>query len=138
MAEENKIKYTKDDQKKIKKLVAAGVELDGTESPEVLDTMLQEQVVADRDEEIEERQAIPGVPEELPIRTEMRKVGAKDVSYPVHFVAVAKGGHGLYNEFGVRIGFASNDDKAAQTHLAKAAARNNAFRWDRERHELAK
>lgn len=123
----NATAYSKEDRAKIKKLRGYEIELDGTESSEVLDTMLEEAIADDQDE-IGERKPVEGIADKLAARTQDEMVGGKMVPVPIHFVARGKGGLGMYNEHGIMIGYALNGDDKGMSKLNKDVTRVNALR----------
>ncbi len=117
------VKYSKADQKKIKTLTDAGKPLLGDETSEQLDTLMAALEAGERDEDAGERVEAEGVPDKLPVRTELLKIGNKEVNFPIHFVAPVRGGYAIYNETGVRIDF--NEDLSS---LSRKVSRVNALR----------
>lgn len=119
------VTYSASDKQKIKKLTALEIELDGTESSEVLTTLLDAAQAKDAEEDTE-RTEIPGLPDKLPVQSITEMIGGKPVAVPQHFVAAGKGAWGIYNEHGVRIDVAF--DQAGVSSLNKKCARVNALR----------
>lgn len=119
--------YTKVTLRKIRELEAAGRELSGDETEEVIDTMHEAMELEEGGEEATEAEEIDGAPNHLTPRFEPLRVGGKDVNFPVFFVAAVKGGTRLYNERGQAVSGVMKTAKE-QAYIAKAAARNNAIR----------
>ncbi len=131
-------KYSKKDQRKIAELTDAGTELTGNETPEQLDTLIAAMEIEGRGEH-PEAEVVPGVPNNLPIRTEPIVLANKHYNFAVFFMAAVKGGQALYNYEGKRVSPAygpedilpgsegSNPVKALQ-YTVKACARFNAIR----------
>ncbi len=111
---------------KVKALIAAGREITGAESVDLIDT-LHAELESEDTEEITEQEEVDGVPNQLPVRTEAIKVANKDYNFPVFFVAETKKGPALYNEKGKRVSPASTDPKVV-SKLNKDCARFNAIR----------
>lgn len=121
--------YSAEDKKKIRKLISYDVELDGTETSEVLDTMLASQSMQNDEEDIP-RTVIKGLPDQLPPRYEDIMVGGKTSKLAIHFVAAGQNGtFGIYNELGNRIDAAF--DAAGASLLAKKCAKVNPDRRKR-------
>lgn len=130
--------YTKEEKATIKSLKAAGVELTGTESPDELRTLAEQQELENR-EEGTEAEVVDGVPNQLPVRTEKIVLNGKEHNLAVFFVATVKGGAvALYDYVGRRVSPAygakdpvdPTDEKSAlgSNYINKAAAKYNAMR----------
>lgn len=96
------IEYDEEVKEKILVLKKAKVKLDGTESPELIDTYYQDVMVNTKDKQ-REAVVMDGVPNNLPPRVEVLVIGGKERQFPVWFKAEVKGGAALYNEFGQRV-----------------------------------
>lgn len=123
-----KSKYKRATQAKIVALREAGETVADDESEEVINTMFEALTHEQAQDEATEAEEVPGVPNKMPVRTEMLRVGGKDVNFPIHFVAAVKGGMALYNERGQRISGVAAAGSPEATYLNRASARNNALR----------
>ncbi len=133
------VKYTKADLRKIADLKDANVPLDGTETSAELDTLVAALPVEGADEHAAE-QVIAGVPNQLPVKTEIIILANKQYAFPIFFMAAVKGGQAMYNYQGRRVSPVYNADdilpgseetssptKALQ-YTIKAVAKFNAIR----------
>lgn len=116
--------YTPADKKLIKKLKDAGTELTGEETSEELQTLSDGlDVDTAKNADVTEKEVLPGVPNDLPVRTEKLTVNGKVVTRPIHFVAAVKGGFAAYGLQGQRISAV----EASQNELARKIDRTNSL-----------
>lgn len=132
------VKYSKADQRKVKELTDAGVTLEGTESPDELDTLIAALPAEGADEHAAE-QIIPGVPNKLPIKHEVIVLANKKYNFPIFYMAVVKGGQAMYDYHGRRVspvygpddvlaGSEGSSPTKALNYTIKACAKFNAQR----------
>lgn len=116
-----------EDRKKVAKLKAAGIALDGTEDSDALDAKLAA-IESSGPQEADEED--PDCPDKITPRFEVVRVDKKDRKFPIHFVFTNAGKSALYNERGQRISGVVPAGSPEASTLSKNAARNNALRRD--------